>query len=93
MDDMVGIIDQFQKLYDEQNQTVYADVTTAVALDDAQLDKIKAGYAKRVGAKQVVLTNKVDAAIIGGVIIKSAGTIFDGSIQTKINRVRQALLA
>ncbi|WP_461244252.1 ATP synthase F1 subunit delta [Secundilactobacillus muriivasis] len=93
MDDMIGIIDQFQKLYDEQNQTVYADVTTAVALDDAQLDKIKAGYAKRVGAKQVVLTNKVDAAIIGGVIIKSAGTIFDGSIQTKINRVRQALLA
>ena len=45
MDAMVEIIDQFQKLYDEHNQTVYADVTTAVALDK-QLDKIKSGYAK-----------------------------------------------
>ncbi|MFC6254375.1 ATP synthase F1 subunit delta [Secundilactobacillus hailunensis] len=92
MDAMVEIIDQFQKLYDEHNQTVYADVTTAVALDDKQLDAIKSGYAKRVGAKQVVLTSKVDTSIIGGVIIKSAGTIFDGSIKTKIRRLRQTLL-
>ncbi|GAX00198.1 ATP synthase F1 subunit delta [Secundilactobacillus mixtipabuli] len=92
MDAMVEIIDQFQKLYDELNQTVYADVTTAVALDDTQLDALKSGYAKRVGAKQVILTSKVDTSIIGGVIIQSAGTIFDGSIKTKIRRMRQALL-
>ncbi|KRK99453.1 F0F1 ATP synthase subunit delta [Secundilactobacillus odoratitofui DSM 19909 = JCM 15043] len=92
MDAMVEIIDQFQALYDTKNATVYADVTSAVALDDSQLDQLKAGYAKRVGAKQVVLSSKVDADIIGGVIIKSEGTIYDGSIKTKINRVRQALL-
>ncbi|ANZ61679.1 F0F1 ATP synthase subunit delta [Secundilactobacillus paracollinoides] len=92
MDAMVEIINQFQTLYDEKNQTVYADVTTAVALDDAQLDSLKTGYAERVGAKQVILNSKVDASILGGVIIQSEGTIFDGSIKTKIARVRQALL-
>ncbi|MTV82512.1 ATP synthase F1 subunit delta [Secundilactobacillus folii] len=92
MDAMVGIIDQFQSLYDEHNQTVYADVTTAVPLDDSQLNLIKSGYAKRVGAKQVILNSKVDASIIGGVVIQSAGTIFDGSIKTKISRLRQALV-
>lgn len=92
MDIMVEIINQFQSLYDEHRQTVYAKAITAVPLNEDEMTRLKDAYAKRVGAKEVVLSNQVDATIIGGVIVKSKGTILDGSIQTKINRLRQALL-
>ncbi|WP_367295174.1 ATP synthase F1 subunit delta [Levilactobacillus yonginensis] len=93
MENLVDIIDQFQALYDEAHNTVYAEVTTAVALSDDQLAKIEAAYAARVGAQKVVLNSKVDPDVIGGVIVKAADTVLDGSLRTKINRLRQQLLA
>lgn len=93
MENMVDIIDQFQVLYDELHHTVYAEVTTAVELSAEQKSQIEAVYAKRVGAEKVVLSSKVDPDVIGGVIVKAADTILDGSLRTKINRLRQHLLA
>ncbi|KRK48225.1 F0F1 ATP synthase subunit delta [Secundilactobacillus kimchicus] len=92
MDAMVEIVNQFQARYDTLHQTVYAEATTAVPLSDSELDALRDGYAGRVGAKTVVLSNRVDPSIIGGVVVQSAGTILDGSIKTKINRLRQTLL-
>jgi F-type H+-transporting ATPase subunit delta len=93
MENLVDIIDAFQKLYDDAHDTVYAEVTTAVALTAEQKSQIETVYAKRVGAKKVILRSKVDPAVIGGVIIKAADTVLDGSLRTKINRLRQQLLA
>ncbi|MCH4123931.1 MAG: F0F1 ATP synthase subunit delta [Levilactobacillus sp.] len=93
MENLVDIIDAFQKLYDDAHDTVYAEVTTAVALTAEQKSQIETVYAKRVGAKKVILSSKVDPAVIGGVIIKAADTVLDGSLRTKINRLRQQLLA
>ncbi|MGO1969381.1 MAG: ATP synthase F1 subunit delta [Levilactobacillus brevis] len=93
MENMVDIIDQFQVLYDELHHTVYAEVTTAVELSAEQKSQIEAVYAKRVRAEKVVLSSKVDPDVIGGVIVKAADTILDGSLRTKINRLRQQLLA
>jgi len=93
MESMVDIIDQFQSLYDELNHIVYAKVTTAVALSDDQKDKIATAYAQRVGAQKVILNGQVDPTIIGGVVVESAGMILDGSLKTKINKLRHQLLA
>ncbi|HIW72042.1 MAG TPA: F0F1 ATP synthase subunit delta [Candidatus Levilactobacillus faecigallinarum] len=92
MDAMVDIIDQFQALYDELHQIVYAQVTTAVELSADQKDQIAAAYAQRVGAQKVVLDSQVDPTIIGGVVVQSAGMILDGSLKTKINKLRSRLL-
>ncbi|GEO66017.1 ATP synthase F1 subunit delta [Levilactobacillus spicheri] len=93
MDTMVAIIDQFQVLYDELHHTVYAKVTTAVDLSADQKDKIAAAYAQRVGAQKVILDSQVDPTIIGGVVVQSAGMILDGSLKTKINKLRRQLLS
>lgn len=93
MDAMVAIIDQFQALYDEKHQIIYAHVTTAVDLSAEQKDQIATAYAQRVGAQKVVLDSQVDPAILGGVIVESAGMILDGSLKTKINKLRRRLLA
>ncbi|MCH5464704.1 ATP synthase F1 subunit delta [Levilactobacillus tujiorum] len=93
MENVVDIVDQFQAMYDEANHTVYAEVTTAVPLTDDQKTQIETSYAKRVGADKVILTSQVDPSVIGGVIVKAADTVLDGSLRTKINRLRQQLLA
>ncbi|MFC6260391.1 ATP synthase F1 subunit delta [Levilactobacillus fujinensis] len=93
VENLVEIIDQFQVLYDDLHHTVYAQVTTAVTLSDDQKSQIETAYAKRVGAEKVILSSRVDPAVIGGVIVKAADTVLDGSLRTKINRLRQQLLA
>ncbi|KRK76724.1 hypothetical protein FD30_GL001257 [Levilactobacillus namurensis DSM 19117] len=93
MDAMVAILDQFQRLYDDLHHTVYAQVTTAIELSAEQKDKIAAAYAQRVGAQKVILDSQVDPTIIGGVVVQSAGMILDGSLKTKINKLRRQLLS
>lgn len=87
-----GIIDEFNRLTDEEEKTVRATVTTAIELDDARKDKIAASFAKVVGAKKVILDTKVDPEIIGGAILKSNSYIFDGSIRSKIAEIKRLLV-
>ncbi|QMU07949.1 ATP synthase F1 subunit delta [Levilactobacillus suantsaii] len=93
MDAMVAIVNQFQSLYDEKHHIVYAHVTTAIDLSAEQKDQISTAYAQRVGAQKVILNSQVDPTILGGVIVESAGMILDGSLKTKINKLRRRLLA
>ncbi|MCF6515767.1 F0F1 ATP synthase subunit delta [Lactobacillus sp. S2-2] len=91
INDMVAIIDEVSELNNKNNGIVQAEAVTAIALDDDQIEKLKASFAKRIGANTVELTTKIDENIIGGVVMNSANFIYDGSIRTKINRVRQLL--
>lgn len=47
MDDLVAIIDEFERRYDAFNKRIHAEVITAVQLDTKQRDQLKAGLAKR----------------------------------------------
>jgi F-type H+-transporting ATPase subunit delta len=87
------IVKEFKQLYDEKNKIVYADVLSVVPLSDDQKARLSDTFKQRIGANQVILDNKVDQSLIGGVILKSSNVIFDGSVKTKINRVKKLLLS
>lgn len=90
--DLSAIITAYLRKQDEYHQIVRATVTTAVALQDDQADKLAATFAGVVGAKKVVLTQKLDPAIIGGVVLKSDSYIYDGSLATKLANIKRLLL-
>mgnify|MGYP004733068377 CR=1 FL=1 len=92
MDEMTELVKQFIILYDHDQKIVHADLITAIKLNAKQQSQLKQAFAKRVGAKQVIFDGKINQGIIGGVIIKSSNVIFDGSVKTRINNVRQLLL-
>ena len=92
MDNFIELINQFERLYDQKNKIVRAQLITAVPLNDQQKAQLKNALAQRTGANQIKFKSKVDRSIIGGVIIKSSGVIFDGSIKTKIDNMKQLLL-
>ena len=92
MNNLIELVNQFEKLYDYDRKIARAEVVTAVKLNDQQMNRLKTAIAKRTGAKKVILEPKVDQGIIGGVIVKSSNVIFDGSVKTRIDNVRQLLL-
>ncbi|CBL92415.1 MULTISPECIES: ATP synthase F1 subunit delta [Leuconostoc] len=86
------VVDAFGDRYNEANGIVDVTATTAVTLDETRLDKLAAIFASKTGAKHVNLKNVVDESILGGVILKSQSTLIDGSLQTKIAKMKAQLL-
>lgn len=92
MDDLVAIIDEFERRYDRKMKRMHADVTTAIQLDKQQEDQLKANLAKRFGANEVTLTKHVDPEILGGVIVHVDNKTLDGSLSSKIKQIRRLLV-
>lgn len=92
MDTLVAIINEFERRYDLKYKRVHADVVTAVQLDETRRNQLRANLAERLGANEVLLSEKVDPAIIGGVIVQTENQTMDGSIATQIEQVRRLLL-
>ncbi|WLC58597.1 F0F1 ATP synthase subunit delta [Leuconostoc carnosum] len=86
------IVDAFNEQYNEVNGIVDAIATTAVPLDEARLNKLATVFASKTGAKQVNLKNVVDEGILGGVILQSQSALVDGSLRTKIAKMKAQLL-
>ena len=92
LDVLLLVVDEFINHYNEANGIVDVKATTAVLLDDGRLNKLASVFASKTGAKQVNIENVVDESILGGVILQSQSTLIDGSLQTKIAKMKAQLL-
>jgi F-type H+-transporting ATPase subunit delta len=70
---------------------VQGEVTTAVPLTPATLRVLEQGLAAATGRK-VVLEARVDPSIIGGVVTRLGSTVYDGSITTQLQKMKQSLI-
>lgn len=69
-----------------------ATVRSAVALDDATVDRLAAALAKATG-KEVEVKVVVDPTVLGGIVATVGDTVIDGSIQKKLAGLRSAMTA
>lgn len=83
-------ITSFRALVAKYKGEATADVTVAEALNDKNLDSLKAAL-KAVTGKDVVLNVKVDPSIIGGLIVKLGSRMVDSSLRTKLNSIKHAM--
>ena len=67
-----------------------ADVTLAEKPDDRQLAAIKDAL-RAVTGKDVQVDVKVDASIIGGLIVKLGSRMVDSSLRTKLKSIKHAM--
>lgn len=81
---------RFQELSDTERGIVTAEVVTAVPLDDAMRGKVRENVSAAVG-RPVELREHVDGSVVGGIVIKVAGRVFDGSLASQLSVVRQVL--
>jgi F-type H+-transporting ATPase subunit delta len=80
----------YRGLAEAERGVVVAEVLTAVPLDDALRASVSDKLAASLG-RPVTLRETVDATILGGIRIKVAGRVLDGSVSTQLEGVRQAL--
>jgi F-type H+-transporting ATPase subunit delta len=79
-----------ERLLEHQN-VVRAEVTTAVPLAADRTQAIERGLAALTG-RTVTVATKVDPAIIGGVVTRIGSTVYDGSITTQLQKMKQRLV-
>jgi F-type H+-transporting ATPase subunit delta len=87
--DVATLFNQYKAEFDKE---IEVDVTSAIKLTKAQQTSISAALEKRLSRKVNLICN-VDKTIVAGLIIKAGDTVIDGSIQTKLNRLADALQA
>jgi F-type H+-transporting ATPase subunit delta len=78
-----------ERLLDQQN-VVRATVTTAALLAPDKAQAIEKSLSQATG-RTVALTATVDPSIIGGIITRIGGTVYDGSITGQLARMKQQI--
>ncbi|MCC7283704.1 MAG: F0F1 ATP synthase subunit delta [Acetobacteraceae bacterium] len=69
---------------------VAAEVTTATALSDPQRAALTASLIQA-GHANVRLVEKVDPALLGGLVVKIGSRLYDNSVRTKLQRLTYAM--
>ena len=82
-----GVCKQYQALLREIRQTVLADVTSAVELNDSQKEGVRNKVVQMTGAQRVELDTRIDRDLIGGVIIKVGSQVIDASLRGQLRRI------
>ena len=72
-------------------KVVRAELTTAVSLPEDRVTQLRNGLATITG-RQVQLETKVNAAIIGGAVARIGSTVYDGSVTTQLQKVKERLV-
>lgn len=78
------------EMRDQQLGRVRAVVTSAFELTDSQRDMIRSQFGQKLG-KQLVLLEKVDPTLLGGVSVRIGDQVYDGTVQGKLSAIRAAV--
>lgn len=89
-DILFEIAQSFVEQYKRHNKITTAQITSAVKLDDALINKIAAIVQKQSSGKQVEIKQVVNPDIIGGLIVRVDDKQYDGSISRKLTELKKS---
>lgn len=82
----------YETLRAEIENTADVQVISAVALTDAQRDRLASALRKRL-KREVRLHCEVDASLLGGAIVRSGDMVIDGSLKAGLERLARDIAA
>jgi F-type H+-transporting ATPase subunit delta len=90
MPEIFRIRRQFEELWKHENRRIDVTVTSAVELDTAVVGKIGEEIERQTGQK-VDLASRVDADILGGVVLQVGNMVLDASIRNRLEKLRKSV--
>lgn len=91
-----SIIRAFKDAYHERQGELLVRVDSAHPLEDDERQRLKQtllGRYKKDGVNEVVLEEHVDAALLGGLVVRTGDQLFDASLRSRLNVVAERLRA
>ncbi len=88
----VKIIEKFSGIYNQKNGIVEAEITSREVLSNELRNKVSNYVSTKYKAKEVILNNKIDESIKGGMIIKVGDEILDASVAGKLKKLESILI-
>jgi F-type H+-transporting ATPase subunit delta len=86
-----GIYEAFVELDDKHNNRERITVITQTPSSESLIDSIKSQIGKKL-EKEIIVTEKVDESILGGIIIKIGDLVIDGSLAKGLKNIKSNLL-
>ena len=83
-----SICDEFLKLYNEYNHIKVATLISAQPMSEELVQRIKTLLEEQTHYA-IQLTCKVDASLLGGIMIEMDDFRFDATVLSRINKLRQ----
>ncbi len=91
-ENILGMIaNSFIQAHKEHNNIAMIEVTSAIALDQVQKDKILKLVASH-GVANAEMTEKIDPSLMGGFIVRFGDQQIDASILKRFNNLKQELV-
>jgi F-type H+-transporting ATPase subunit delta len=84
------IVEALVELAAERRSNALAEVRSAVALSDAQKERLREALSQATGRK-VELKILVDPTVVGGVIARVGDQVFDGTVRTRLKEAKEQL--
>lgn len=86
-----AIAEEFGRMADDAAGRVRATATTAVPLDRPAADELVGALSNELG-REVRLDERVDPAIIGGLVLRIGDRMIDASVATRLQQLRRRLV-
>ena len=81
----------YKQLRAEAEKRLDVRVVSAVPLDEAQAERMKAALARRF-EREISLHNEIDPEVLGGAVIYAGDQVIDGSLKGRLNRLQASLV-
>ncbi|HOK05573.1 MAG TPA: ATP synthase F1 subunit delta [Syntrophales bacterium] len=84
------IVECYREMMDEALHTVRVNVKTAFPLSDELKAQLQSGLEAQTG-KRVQMTVTEDPSLLAGIVVRVGDTLYDNSIRTQLNNIRNLL--
>lgn len=85
-----GIVSCYRRLLNEARGRVEAKVVSVDALDTKLAERVRDQLRSLTG-KDVVLQQEVDPTLLGGMTVELDGKVYDGSIRSQLEKMKQRI--
>jgi F-type H+-transporting ATPase subunit delta len=85
------IVKNFQEIWNEKKGIVESVIESSCKLDDSTVGMLNQYILKLSKAKKVVIKEKTDKNLLGGVVIRYKDKILDGSLKTRLRELNNKM--
>lgn len=88
-----AVMKRYGEIYDAKKGIIEAEVVSKGKLSEQAIHEIENHIRKKYAAKEVMIKNRIDEKVDGGMIIRIGDDVIDASIKNQLGKLKNKLIA